>query len=135
MKKIISLNDKLRLSAEQKATVQRKRKILAVRKVFQCTHCASKCERCGAGIQSDDAAHSHTTRVPYNFCGSCADEYVDYIEQLQGKGDPQAYWQNHAWLKVWQTWIEYQGATDNYLRSKEFRRLIEELNSDPDKGN
>jgi hypothetical protein len=134
MKKIISLDDKLKLAAEQKATMQRKRKIMAVRKIFQCTHCASKCERCGTGIGSDEAAHLQNTRIPYKFCSSCAEEYTDYIAQLQGKGHPQAYWHNHAWLKVWQTWIEYQGATDNYLRSKEFRRLLEELNPELNKG-
>jgi hypothetical protein len=134
MNKIILLDDKLKHSAEQKAATQRKRKIMAVRKVFHCTHCASKCERCGAGIGAENKAHLNNTRVPYHFCESCAEEYIDYIGKLQGKGDPQAYWHNHAWLKVWQTWIEYQGAIDNYLRSKEFRQLLEELNPEMDKG-
>jgi hypothetical protein len=133
MNKIISLDEKIRLSTEQKAALERKRKIMAVRKVFHCTHCASKCERCGTGIGADNRAHLEDIRVPYNFCDSCAEEYMDYIAQLQGRGDPQAYWHNHAWMKVWQTWIEYQGAIDNYLRSKEFRRLLEEL-SPADKG-
>lgn len=135
MKKIISLDDKLKQSAKQKAQMERMRKIMAVRKVFHCTHCPSKCERCGTGIGADNRAHLDNTRVPYNFCDSCAEEYMDYIERLQGKGDPQAYWHNYAWLKVWQTWIEYQGAIDNYLRSKEFRYLLEELNPETDKGN
>ena len=51
MSKIISLDDKLKLSSEQRAALERKRKILAVRKVFQCTHCASKCERCGISLE------------------------------------------------------------------------------------
>ena len=52
---------------------------------------------------------------------------MEYIQRLQGKGDADAYWYNHAWMKIWQTWIEYQGAIDQYLRSKEFRRLLDEL--------
>jgi hypothetical protein len=132
MSKIISLDDKLKMTAQDKAATIRKRKILAVRKVFQCTHCASKCERCGIGLGSDNHAYTDNTRVPYHFCDSCAEEYIDFIDRLQGCGDEQAYWHNEAWLKVWQTWIEYQGAIDHYLRSKEFRRLLKELSTDSD---
>ena len=127
MSKIISLDGKLKLNAEQKAAVLRKQKILAVRKVFQCTHCPSKCERCGAPLaMSPDERHDHP-ETPYHFCGSCAEEYIDYIQRLQGKGDAEAYWRNHDWLRAWHAWIEYQGAIDKYLQSKEFRRLLDEL--------
>ncbi len=132
MSKVISLDDKLKLSASQKAGLVRKRKILAVRKVFQCTHCASKCERCGTGLSADNKGQIDSPRIPYNFCDSCAEEYIDYIDRLQGKGDSGAYWHNHEWLNVWQVWIEYQGAVDQYLRSKEFRKLLTELRSDND---
>ena len=127
MSKVISLNDKLKLSAVEKAAVERKRKILAVRQVFQCTSCTSKCERCGIGLGPDNHMYQGNTRIPYTFCDSCAEEYMDYIDKLQGRGDSEAYWHNHAWLSVWRSWIEYQGAVDHYMRSREFRRLLEEL--------
>ncbi len=127
MNKIISLDDKLKLSAEQREELARKRKIMAVRKVFQCTHCASKCERCGMGIGQENQTKKDDPKIPYHLCDSCAEEYVEYIQRLQGKGNADAYWYNHAWMKIWQTWIEYQGAIDQYLRSKEFRKLLDEL--------
>ena len=127
MSKVISLDDKLKLTANAKADLVRKRKIIAVRQVFQCTHCASKCERCGTSLGPDNHSTDHHLRVPYHFCDSCAEDYIDYIDTLQGKGPSEAYWHNHDWLKVWHSWIEYQGAIDQYLRSGEFRRLIEEL--------
>lgn len=127
MSKIILLDDKLKLSAEQRAEIVRKRKIMAVRKIFQCTHCASKCERCGTSLGPENHGQADNTRVPYNFCDSCSEEYIEYINRLKGEGDSDAYWYNHAWMKIWQTWIEYQGAIDQYLRSKEFRRLLDEL--------
>ncbi len=130
MSKIISLDDKLKLTAAQRTALAHKRKILAVRKVFQCTHCASKCERCGTSLGPDNQGQIDNPRVPYNFCDSCSEEYMEYVDRLQGKGDTEAYWYNHAWLKVWQTWIEYQGAIDQYLRSKEFRQLLDELRPD-----
>jgi hypothetical protein len=130
MSKIISLDNKLKLSAKEKAAAARRRKIIAVRKVFHCTHCASKCERCGIGLGHENQTHVKNTRVPYHFCDSCAEEYIDYIDRLQGRGDSEAFWHNEAWMAVWQNWIEYQGSIDNYLRSKEFRRLLQELRAD-----
>ncbi len=132
MSKVISLDDKLKLTAKQRKALARKRKIIAVRKVFQCTHCASKCERCGTSIGPEDKGNEAVNRVPYNFCESCAEEYVEYINRLQGRQNSDDYWYNHAWIKVWQTWIEYQGAIDEYLRSKEFRQLLDELRSGDD---
>lgn len=127
MSKIIPLNEKLKLNAEQKAAALRKRKVRAVYKVFQCTQCASKCERCGAAVEH--RANDATYRIPYHFCTGCAEEYTDYVRQLQGGSDNEAYWHNYQWMKVWETWIAYQGAVDQYLKSKEFRRLVEELGS------
>jgi hypothetical protein len=82
MSKIISLDDKLKLSSEQRLALERKRKILAVRKVFQCTHCASKCERCGTSVGPEHKHGEDSARIPYNFCDSCAEEYIAYIESL-----------------------------------------------------
>ena len=132
MSKVISLDDKLKLSSEQRAALVRKRKILAVRKVFQCTHCASKCERCGTSIGPEQTRAENSARVPYNFCDSCTEEYIEYIGRLQGKGSSNDYWYNHAWNKVWHSWIEYQGAIDQYLQSKEFRQLLDELRPESD---
>lgn len=135
MGKIISLDDKLKMTERDKASVERKRKIMAVRQIFQCTHCASKCERCGMVLGVDNHTQKASTRIPYHFCDGCAEEYVDYIGKLQGKCDPETYWHNHAWMEAWRAWIEYQGAMDQYMRSNEFRQLIEELrpNEDNDK--
>lgn len=125
MSKVIPLIEKLKTNVEQKAAALRKRKVRAVYKVFQCTQCASKCERCGAAI--DHNTENPPTRIPYHFCTGCAEEYMDYVRQLRGEADGEAYWHNHQWMKVWRTWIDYQGAVDQYLKSKEFRRLIDEL--------
>ena len=132
MSKVISLDDKLKLPSEQRDALERKRKILAVRKVFQCTHCSSKCERCGISVGPEHKRAEGSARIPYNFCDSCAEEYIEYINRLQGKGNIKDYWYNHAWNKVWQAWIEYQGAIDQYMQSKEFRQLLDELKPDGD---
>jgi hypothetical protein len=128
---IICLNDKLKLSKDKKDAIARKQKIQAVQKVFQCTQCAFKCERCGQQIRPDpskDKKCEHQfVKVPYHFCESCEEEYLDYINRLKGKGDKNYYWHNEEWLKIWKDWIEYQSSIDRYLKSKEFKELLQEL--------
>jgi len=127
---IIELDKKLKHTKEKKAEIIRKRKILAVQKIFQCMHCAFKCEKCGTQIQPDEHRQQRAIsdlRVPYRFCESCAEEYIDFIERLKGRGDPEYYWHNDIWLEMWRKWIDYQGAIDTYLKSKEFKQLLAEL--------
>ena len=130
MSNIISFKDKKGLAEEKEASLIKKRKVQAVRKVFQCTHCALKCEKCGAQIgreSNDTDPYQRKLNVPYNFCGECSDEYIDYIERLKGAGDPDCYWHNEAWIDSWKNWIDYQSSVDQYLKSKEFKQLINEL--------
>lgn len=128
MADVISLDEKLQLSKDKKKDLIRKRKISAVQKVLQCTHCAFKCEKCGTQMHlSYDGQRIENPKVPYRFCESCSEEYIDYIERLKGGGDPERYWHNEAWIGTWKSWIDYQSSVDSYLKSKEFIRLMNEL--------
>lgn len=126
MADVISIDDKLNLAKEHKAALIRKRKIKAVQKVFQCTHCMYKCEKCGTQLDREAQAQGNI-RVPYRLCESCAEEYIDYIERHKGAGDPDCYWRNQSWMDLWKGWIDYQSAIDSYMKSKEFLRLLQEL--------
>ena len=130
MAEIISIGEKRLLSDKEKAERVRKRKIHAVRRVIQCTHCRIKCEKCGVQIdvaEFDENGMDRRLRVPYRFCFSCSEEYVDYIDRLKGEGDPDCYWHNEAWMKSWQAWIEYKSALDQHTKSKEFLQLLRDL--------
>jgi hypothetical protein len=130
---IIPLDDKLELSREKKATLRRRQKAVAVRRVVQCTSCSLKCEKCGTQIEPKAGTAEERQKLPYHFCEACEDEYRDYIERLQGRGDEDCYWHNDAWLDTWRRWIDYQGSVDRYVRSKEFLRLLQEFKqSSPD---
>jgi DNA-directed RNA polymerase subunit M/transcription elongation factor TFIIS len=127
---IIQLDKKLKHTKEKKAEIIKKRKILAVQKVFQCMQCAFKCEKCGTHIQPEEQRQQRAIsvlRTPYRFCESCAEEYADYIERLKGRGDSEYYWHNEKWVELWKKWIDYQGVINSYLKSKEFRQLLDEL--------
>jgi hypothetical protein len=107
----------------------------AVKSLFRCSCSSSECEKCGGGIPRGcppqrDGISQHL-RVPYRFCGSCSEEYIDYIERLKGKGNPDCYWRNESWLEVWTTWIHYRGAMDHHFKSKEFLQLTSELKPSP----
>ena len=135
MADIISIDQKLALVKNKKDAVIRRRKIQSVRKTLQCTQCAFKCERCGIQIDPDRRIESAQDQpmVPYRFCVSCREEYIDYIQCLKGQGDQEAYWHNEAWIDLWRCWINYQSALDGYLKSKEFLKLMDELKQfDPD---
>ena len=134
MADIISIDTKLQLSQSKKDALIRKRKILAVQKIFHCTRCAQKCEKCGSQItqmSEDPLPHDHSIGAPlYRFCDGCLDEYRDYIHRLKGEGDSSCYWRNDAWFESWRRWIDYQAAMDRYLKTPEFFRLIQELKHD-----
>ncbi len=130
MADIISIDKKLDLAKDKKAALIRRRKVLAVQKVFQCTHCSMKCEKCGTQIEHGSEAgekYRRSLRVPYNFCQGCSEEYLEYIERLKGRGDEDCYWHNESWMDAWTKWIEYQSSVDRYIKSKEFKKLLDEL--------
>ncbi|MEJ2638588.1 MAG: hypothetical protein P8010_03340 [Desulfosarcinaceae bacterium] len=129
---LISLANKRQRCDKEKAGQQRRHKIRAVRRVLQCTQCAAKCEKCGAGISQGEPDPKKQLRIPYQLCEECGDEYIDYIERLQGRGDAEQYWHNEAWMKIWRAWIDYQGAIDQYLKTREFERLLDELRTTQD---
>lgn len=129
MGNVISLSEKQLVTKAQRAARIKKQKSMAVQKVFQCIHCTLKCEKCGIQILRDGGKtqkNPNCLRIPYRFCESCSEEYIDYIDRLKGFGDPDCYWRNENWLQVWKKWIDYQGAVDRYLKSKEFTQLMHE---------
>jgi hypothetical protein len=58
---------------------------------------------------------------------ACSQEYIEYIDRLKGGGDSDCYWHNEAWIDAWSKWIEYQSSVDRYIKSKEFKMLLDEL--------
>ena len=154
MADIISIDQKLKLTRQKRAELLRRRKVQAVQKVFQCAQCAFRCEKCGTQISVAEVNVSRPPkpkpavrpvdpdrskpdrskkgsqekpRLPYRFCETCKEEYLEYIAKLNGKGDPNCYWHNMDWLEVWRSWIAYHGSVDQYLRSKEFNQLVADI--------
>ena len=99
--------------------------IESLRKIFQCTRCVVRCSKCGIQIDSHEYARF---AVPFSFCKSCRQEYEEYRTRTsENRADSEFYWRNSAWMRVWETWLEHQKALDLYRQSKEFLRLIDEV--------
>lgn len=129
MAAIISLGEKIQDVRRKKEALFKRRKLMTVLAFFQGD---SVCERCRNELPAGRSTN-RDVRVPYLFCGICAQEYISYIDRLQGKEDAELYWQNDSWMDVWKCWIDYQGSVDYYIQSKEFLQLQEE-NTLPESG-
>ena len=55
MADVIAIDKKRKIKDKEQSDLIRMHKIMAVRKVFHCTHCASKCEKCGSQLGLDTA--------------------------------------------------------------------------------
>lgn len=125
MADIIELEKKRQQQQSEKADGLHQEKIDVLMKILQCARCQLKCSRCGTQIgESGAARHSG---LPYPLCFGCGEEYEIYLELSRGKLEAGRYWQNEAWVKVWQTWLQHQSALDHYRSSKEFIKLLQEF--------
>jgi hypothetical protein len=128
---IISICARRDRTKEVKEALLDRRKQRAVAHLFQRSCCAVECEKCGLPMTGaccrEGCGNKSDHRIPYQFCEDCREEFIDYIERLKGRGDPDCYWRNEAWLEVWSTWINHRAALDRHARSKEFARLLQEV--------
>ena len=112
------------VKSERQHTV-RQLKIESLRKMLQCTRCMVKCSKCGAQIESQEYSRF---AAPYSLCKSCLHEYEEYRARTGGdEAESDCYWRNSAWMKVWETWLQHQKSLDQYRQSKEFLKLISEV--------
>lgn len=68
---------------EKKRKQERIKKLTAMRKIFECTKCALKCNRCGTQVDISRTS-SYLKEVPYRFCMSCEEEFKDFLDKTKG---------------------------------------------------
>lgn len=116
-----------RMETEQKKRKQERiKKLNATRKIFECTKCALKCNRCGTQVDISRTS-SYLKEVPYRFCMSCEEEFKDFLGKTKGTSRKDRYWHNREWMAMWEAWIHYQEAVKTYEDSQEFRRLLRDM--------
>ncbi len=132
MADIIPIDERLADARGKKKSLDRKLKIRAVQKIFQCTRCAFKCEKCGTQIEprpQKECNEPKSRQTVFRLCEECRQEYLDYIRWQNGRPDSNPYWRNDAWCELWRSWIAYQKSIERYMKSREFLQLLHELKS------
>jgi L-asparaginase II len=124
MSGIIDLTDKLARSKKHRD----KEKIHAAYRIFLCSGCPSKCLKCGTQLDMADHACARELEQTFRLCSACSEEYAEFLRRKEGKTTPQMYWHNEEWIRLWEAWITYQKAMNEYRGSKEFLQLLEDLN-------
>jgi hypothetical protein len=121
---IIHLSDKIAHARSQRY----QQKIEAARRIFLCSGCPSKCTKCGTQLDASYHVCSGDNEQVFRFCSACDEEYTEYRLRKEGKSTAGMYWQNDQWMSLWDAWIHYQTAVNEYRSSKEFLQLVEDLN-------
>jgi hypothetical protein len=132
MEKIINIRERLE---NQKHKLQRKKyqkKIDTLRRITQCSSCHFKCAMCGQYLDDTDYYESsETSGYEYSFCESCREEFEDFLTVSGEEQNPDVFWHNKEWKRMWSTWLSYQKAISNFLDSHEFNALLNELDNQP----
>jgi len=128
MPKVIDIEDRLKLEQKKKAKVDKAKKLEAVRKTIQCTRCLARCAKCSVQFETQEMYQRF--KGPYRLCASCQAEYEEFVRLRGTEEQSPCYWHNKEWLKVWQTWLDYQQAMKDYGESPEFIELVREVEWD-----
>jgi hypothetical protein len=124
---IIKLDKHRQQQQTEKEESLRDEKIEVLKRILQCARCQLKCSRCGA--QTQDTKEGLHSTLPYPLCSGCGEEYKFYLKRRRGEKPAGRNWHNEEWMEVWRTWLKHQEALDQYRDSKEFIKLLHELDS------
>lgn len=131
MKKIISLEERIEDKRQKERLEQYRGKIETIQKVLQCSSCHLKCAMCGTQIEGPGSGCHGAGNSGLQFCESCREEFQEFLAIKKGQKEPTLFWHNKEWKEMWSAWLDYRKAMNAFLRSAEFKLLLEELNEQP----
>ena len=122
MAEVIDLH---RLQNQERRANQAKARARAasVAAALSCGLCPRRCAHCGLAIEEPTPP---PLDAPYPFCGPCLEEYQAFRRREKGQDRPEAFWHTEQWARMWRGWLEHMRASDDFRRSPEFLRLMEE---------
>jgi hypothetical protein len=131
MAQIIPLEDRLRKQKEGALSKEKKQRSDSFRMVMQCTACPHKCAKCGSQLETPKPMVL-SEALPLRLCPGCWEEYRLFKEMASGHPPTagQEYYHNQAWMGIWKSWLEYQRNLQEYRKSKEYLRMVEELSQE-----
>ncbi|MFC1532949.1 hypothetical protein ACFLZG_07270 [Thermodesulfobacteriota bacterium] len=132
MEKIVNIRERIENRKNKNRLKQYQNKIDAIQKVTQCSSCNLKCAMCGKYLDVKDPFYDpDTSDCEYTFCESCGGEFEDFLSLSKGEENPQVFWHNKEWKKMWSAWLSYQQAIDDFMDTQEYKIMLEELDTQP----
>lgn len=127
MTKIVDMQDQIQKKKQKELLEKYRGRVETVQKMVQCSACHFRCAMCGTQVEGHGAGKS---QIGLTFCEECGLEFEEYQSVSRGRKKPDVFWHNAEWLNVWSSWLSYRRAVAAFTNSREFRLLMEELNSD-----
>jgi hypothetical protein len=129
MKKIVDLEERIANKRQRESLEQYRGKIETIQKILQCSSCHLKCAMCGVQVEMNvSPPNSRPAHLGLSFCESCREELDEFLSISKGGKEPTVFWHNKEWKDMWSAWLDYRRAMAAFLRSSEFKLLMEELN-------
>lgn len=132
MKKIINLEERIENRKQREKLERYRGKAETVQKILQCSSCNLKCAMCGIQIEDFHSGCCAAGPQGLRFCECCREEFEEFLAVKNGKKTPDLFWHNNEWKEMWSAWLDYRKALTAFLRSAEFKLLMEELNETPE---
>ena len=129
MDKIVNLEKRKEDRKKREQAERYRAKVVAVQKVMQCSSCHMRCAMCGFHVGDMDAPEERSTSHGLVLCGDCSKEYQDFLAVTQKKTKSEVFWHNKEWIDMWSAWVGYRRAIIAFMKSKEFKFLLEELDT------
>jgi Pyruvate/2-oxoacid:ferredoxin oxidoreductase delta subunit len=127
MTKIVDMQGQIEKKRQKELLEKYRGRVETVQKMIQCSSCHFRCAMCGIQIESGSTAKSP---AGLSFCEGCRLEFEEYQDVSKGRKKPEVFWHNMEWLNVWSSWLSYRRAISAFINSREFKLLVEEMNSD-----
>ena len=128
MTKIVDIHDQIQKKKKKEHLEKVKGRSDSIQKIVQCSSCRFRCAMCGIQVTAGEVAE----RTPFglSLCADCMAEFEEFVSMTKGEKAPEVFWHNHEWVEVWRAWLDYRKAISAFSASKEYKLLLEELNSD-----
>jgi len=131
MSKIVDMSERIAAKEQREQLEKYRGRVETIQKMIQCSSCHFRCAMCGLQAKGGEAAASwpsETLGLP--FCEGCREDFQEFLSITTGKKTPTLFWHNKEWLAVWSALLDYKKAISAFVASREFKLLMEELNSD-----
>jgi hypothetical protein len=127
MTKIVDMQNQIEKKRQKELLEKFHGRVETIQKMIQCSACHFRCAMCGIQIESESVGKSP---AGLSLCEGCRLEFEEYQDLSKGRKKPEVFWHNAEWLNVWASWLSYRRAISAFMNSREFKLLVEEMNSD-----